>query len=324
MPFMNLTYGLIVHEDQSEKTPTVKMPDISKSIQNVIVDNDRSDRLKLAPGETKDIVTTARATTFDGTTEVSVLWHIDAGDNVRYIWTGTGTNPNFRTNRNIGGSATTEVTMTRLTPYVIRVAQTAGTTWTLGSVSTGDTLKIEKTTDAFTSPFNTNNQGRTFTVQAKGANYIDVIDNGTASLDSAIVLGTDFAFALRVFSSSGVKIGDTVSISGSINPSNQGKFTIVDVSPDYIEVVNPFAYEETFLYGSNNITVYDHLIGYLHLRATGPISVRYDAQTEWASKGRLGNEVLMLESPSSYKIQAKNDDPVSDVIISVQYGTVLQ
>lgn len=324
MPFLNLNYGLIIYEDQTDKNPQVKLPDITKSIQGVQVDNDKSERVHLAPGEVKDVVVTMRALAWDNTTQLIVDRYIGTGDNVRLKWTGTGTAPAFRTNRNIGGAADTVVNMTRITPYVVRIQNVGGTVWTLGSVANGDTLKFEKSTDAFTSPFNVNNLGKTFMIQAKGADYIDFVDNGTASLDTGVTLGSDFAFALRAYSPGPVKISDTLTVSGAgINPSNTGKFNIVDVSPDYIELVNPFGQPETFLYGTNALTVYDYLIGFLHLRASGPIGLRYDAQTEWANKDRFGPEVLVIESPSAYRIQARNNDPTEDITISVQHARVI-
>lgn len=324
MPFLNLSYALIVYEDQSDKNPLVKVPDIARSIAGVQVDNDKSDRIALAPGEVKDVAVTMRTVAWDATTELTVDRYLATGDNVRLKWTGTGAAPAFRTNRSIGGAANTVISMTRVTPYVVRITQTGGTAWALGSVINGDILKFEKNTDVFTSPFNANNLGRTFMVQAKGANYIDFVDNGTASLDTSVTLGADFAFALRVYSAGPVRTGDTLTVSGAgINPSNQGKFEIVDVSPDYIELVNPFGQAETFLYGSNSLTIYDYLIGFLHLRSNGPVGIRYDNQTEWAAKDRLGYEVLILESPSAYRVQARNNDPTQDITISVQYGRVI-
>lgn len=324
MPFLNLNYGLMIFEDQTDRNPQIKLPDITKSVQGVTVTNDRSERTQLGPGETQDILVTSRTLGSDSTTQFIVDRYAALGSNVRLKWTGTGTAPAFRTNRAIGGGVTTSVTLTRVTPYVVRFTNTAGTAWTLGSVAIGDTLKIEKTTDIFTSPFSTTNQGKAFTVQSKGAGYVDVIDNGLAALDSAIVLGAAFEFALRVFSAGPVKIGDTLTTSGAgINPSNQGKFEIVDLSYDYVEIVNPFGEPETWLVGSNVFTVYDYLIGLLHLRASGPIQIRCDAQVEWQSLDRLGAEVIFLASISAYKITAYNPSPSQEVTVSAQHTQVV-
>ena len=324
MPFANINYQLVIFEDQTDRNPQIRMPDITKSIQGVNVNHDKSERITLAPGETKDIVVTSRAVAWDATTQLTTDRYLAAADGVRLKWTGTGTAPAFRTNRNIGGGATTVVDMTRISPYVVRITQSAGTAWTLGSVQNGDIIKFEKNTDTFTSPFNPTNLGKSFSVQAKGANYIDFVDNGTAALDTAVTIGTDFAFALRVFSNGPVKIGDTLTISGAgINPSNHGKFEIVDLSTDYIEIINPFSEPETFLYGTNAITVYDYLIGLLHLRASGPVRVKYDNQVEWMLLDRLGAEVILLASVCSYRIQANNNDPSQEIEISVQHARVI-
>jgi len=312
----------MLYDDPSTRNPKIKLLDIAKCFQGVIVDNDKSDRLTLAPGETKDIMVTTRALLWDPTTQLTFDRYLATGSNVRIRWTGTGTAPAFRTNRNIGGGATTTVDMTRVSPYAVRITQSAGTAWTLGSVQVGDWIKFEKNTDAFASPFSATNQGGTHQVQAKGANYIDFVDNGVAALDSAIVLGASFAFAVRVFSTGPVKAGDTIEIAGSgINPSNYGRFEIVDVSPDYIEIINPYSQAETVLYGTNSLTVYEYLIGFVHLRASGAIRIKSGDQVEWARLERLGGEALFLGSLNTFRLQANNDG-LEDVVISIQYARV--
>jgi hypothetical protein len=243
---------------------------------------------------------------------------------MRIVWTGTGTNPVFRVLRSIGGSATTTVSISRVTPYVARIQNIGGTSWSgLASVQVNDLLRFEKTTDSFTSPFSSTNQGKTYRIQAKGADYIDFVDNGEVSLDSNIVLGANFAFALRVISPSPVKINDIIEIEGAgINPSNIGKFTVTDVSSDYIEIINPLGYPETVLYGTNSLIVYEHLIGFLHLRSNGRIHLKFGNQTEWVAIEKLGTEAIFLGSICTHKIQAKNDN-LDPVTISLQYASVL-
>ena len=322
MAYLNFNYGLMVAEDSSDINPKVRMPDITKSIQGVVVGNDKSDRITLGPGESKDIVVTARALAWDASTQLQFDRYISSGDNMRIKWTGTGTNPGFRTARNIAGGATTAVSISRVSPYVARVSVISGTAWSLATVQVGDLLRFEKNTDSFTSPFSPTNLGKTFQVQAKGATYIDFVDNGEASQDANVTLGASFGFALRVMSTGPTKIGDTLELSGpTLNLSNAGKYTIVDVSSDYIEVVNPYGVNETVTYSSNSMNVYDYLIGFVHLRATGKFKMRFGGQAEWATVDRLGNEALFIASVSTYKIEAKNDG--SDTItISVQHAMV--
>lgn len=322
MPYLNFTSGLLIYEDEHEKNPKVKLPDIEQSITKVMVGNDKSDRLSLSPGDVKDIIVTTRTISWDSTTQLIIERYLSTQDNVRIRWSGTGTNPAFTTNRNIGGDATTAVSITRVTPYVARVTQTGGTAWNLANVQVGDLVKFEKSTDAFTSPFSTANTGTAFKVQAKGANYIDFIDNGIAALDSSIVLGASFSFALRAYAPGPTKVGDTLEITGgTFNLANQGKFLIVDVSPDYIEIINAFVAPETILFTVNTAFVYEFLIGFIHLRSSDRIKIRFNAQTDWVVLDRLGAIAIMISSVCAYKIQAYNDG-LGPVTISIQYAKV--
>jgi hypothetical protein len=161
-----------------------------------------------------------------------------------------------------------------------------------------------------------------FKVQAKGANYIDFIDNGIAALDTAIVLGANFSFAVRVYANGPTKINDTIEIKGSnFNLANHGKFLIVDVSPDYVEFINPYVAPETVLFVTNSAAIYEYLIGFVHLRSSDSLKVRFNAETEWVQINRLGDKGLFIGSTCAYKIQAYNDG-LDSVTVSVQYAKV--
>lgn len=325
MPHLNLNFQALIYEDISERNPLIRLPDLSKSIQGVSVQYDKSDRILLNPSEAKDIAVTTRALAFDSTTQLSFERPIENDDRLRIKWTGTGTNPVFRTLRALGGDATTVVSIARVSPYVARIQVQSGTAWTTGPVQVGDLLRFEPNTDDLTSPFSETNVGKTYQIQSKGSNYLDFIDNGQASLDSNITLGADFASVLRVLSTGPVKIGDTLEVSGTdINPSNHGKFTLTDVSSDYVEIISPFGAEQSVLWDSSDalFTVYEYLIGWVLARGTGPFKIRFGAQQQWAQVDRIGDTALLLCSVSTYKIEAMNDslDPVE---ISIQHAKVV-
>jgi hypothetical protein len=318
MAFMNINYQLLIAEDSSSKNPNIRLPDITNNIDQIPVSQDRSDRIILYPSETKTLSTTARVLPWDNTTSLSFVRPYESDDTMRLQWLGTGTNPAFRTLRSIGGGATTEVSVTIITPYVKRIQNVAGTAWSLASVQVGDYIKFEKTTQTFASPFSETNQGQTYLVQSKGADFIDFVDNSQASIESAVVLGADFAFALRVFTPGAVRIGDTVAINGLANQSNHGKFEVVGVSPDYIEFVSPLGVTETLTYTSNNFVIYDYLIGFVHLRAFDSILLRFGAQTEWLTLSKMKNQqAIFFGSANTYQIEAKNDGSFP-VEISIQ------
>lgn len=318
MAFLNINYQMLIAEDISSKNPSIRMPDITNHIDHIPVSQDKSDRITLYPSETKTISTTSRPLAWDNTTELSFVRPFADQDIFRLVWTSTGTNPVFRTNRSIVGDATTTVSVTILTPYVKRIQVTAGTAWSTTTVQPGDYIKFEKTSQSFTSPFSETNQGQTFLVQAKGTDYIDFVDNSQASIETSVILGTDSDFAVRVFTSGPVRIGDTLSVSSSANLSNQGKFQITNVSPDYVEFVAPLGVEETLNYDSLSFVIYDYLIGFLHLRASDSVQLRFGSQTEWLNLSKLKNiQALFFGSVNSYLIEAKNDGNVP-IEISVQ------
>jgi hypothetical protein len=324
MPFLNLNYQLLMYEDPNPKDPKIRTPDISRDIQQVCVSKPKSDSFIIYPNEVQTILTTQRSLSFGPSTQIAIARPFATQDYVRLTYTGTGTNPVFRTSRAIGGDATSEVSITRLTPYVARIQNTAGTAWTLSSVLTNDIFKIEKTTDTFTSPFDPIYQGHSLVVQAKGSDYIDVIDNGLfPELPVAVVLGADFAFVLSVFSPGPVRIGDSIEVSGAgIHPANHGKYIISDIAPTYIEIVNPYAVTETFLYSTtNSIIAYDRLVGFVLIRGDTTFKVRVGNATEWTICDRLGPESLYMSSNRTSKIEASNDGPDA-VTLSVIYASI--
>ena len=331
MPFLNFDYNLLVYEDLDPKNPNARIADMTQKYDQVPAERDHSDRLVVYPGEIKDIAVTSRVLSWDSSTELSISRPLAADENIiRMSHTGVGSAPIFRTNRNILGDATTSVAITRVTGYVARIQNISGLAWDLSSVQVGDEIRFEKTTDAITSPFAANNQGRHFTVQAKGADYIDFVDNNAISTETSVTLGSNFSYVLKVVSATPVKArksgpggvlvhqGDFFEISGAgINLSNHGKFEILDVSDDFIEYGHPQATDETFLLGTNSLAIYEYLVGFVHIRSTGAFRVRFDTQTEWTTVGKIANTAVFMGSVCAHKIQVLNHMEDS-VEISIQ------
>lgn len=320
MSLMNLKINLLIYEDPQTTSPKIRTPDLEREYMQVAVNRPKSDEHYLAPGESAIIAATSRALTMDNTTQFAIERPRTAEDIIRLRWTGTGVAPGFRLKRNIGIDATTEVSMTRVAPNTVRLASTAGTAINTAAVVVGDILKMERSTDAFASVFNQVNTGVYWQVQAKGSGYIDFLDNGAAALDSALVLGASFDQQLRVLSPGPVRLGDTVELSG-LNLGNVNKYTISDYSSDYIEYVNPFAVAETFTV-SNNVAVYDRLIGFLFVRSTGAFKLKMNSQSEGTKYGLLQGEALFMGSVEAHTIEATNDG--SDTIrVTLQHASLL-
>jgi len=328
MSFLNLNYGFISYQDrQNSKNPQIKTADISRCDNEVCASSPGGQTFNIGPGEVYTIATTQRSIAWDATTQLHFQRYLAGSDAFRILWTGTGTAPAFRADRAIAGDATTTVTITRVTPYVARITNVSGTAWDTSRIQNGDILKFERNTDTFTSPFSSPNLGQAYIIQTSTSTTIDFVDNGQSALDANITLGTNFSFALEVFSAQGVKIGDTIEIPNTSNahPSNWGKFTVTDVSAQYLEIVSPLGLDQTILYSPTAPTavVYDHVIGFLHARTVGSggFKMRFDNQTAWTNYTPLLQEAFFLGSVRTYSIQASNDGP-NPITLSVQYSTV--
>lgn len=323
MATLNVGYSVLIFEDcNNTKNPDVRLPDITRNIEGIQVDFDKSERCAIYTNEIKDIVTTQRTVAWDSTTQLQFVRPVVGSNTMRIFYTGTGTAPAFRTKRAIAGDVDTTVSITRVTDYVARIQNTSGTVWSLGTVQTNDLIRFEKNTQTFTSPFATINVGTQYVVQAVGADYIDFIDNGASGAESGIALGADFATALKVITQGPAKVTDIIELSGAgLNPSNYGRFEITDVSNDYIEIINPLGVEQTVLYGTNSLVIYEYLIGFVLIRASGPIKIRVNAQSEWMPINRLGAEAIFFGSVLAHKIQAMNEMP-NPVSISIQHAMV--
>ena len=319
MSFLNLEYHSIIFEDASVTQPKLRSGgDIERAQSGISISRPKVDSADLEPGDSATLISTTRALAQDGTTQYSLGRPLALLDTIRLSWTGTGTNPVFRTKRALGIDATTAVTMTRIAPGTVRITATAGTPINTAGVQVGDFLKFERDTDIFTSVFSATNKGTTWKIQSVATGVIDFLDNGSAALDSALVLGATFDMQMRVFSVGPVKIGDTVALGAALNTGNQGAFKIMDVSPDYLEFVNPFAVAQTFLQNSN-VVVYDRLIGFLLMRAPCQFAVAINGGAPVTCLA-LGGEAIHLSTASAYRVDVSNPG-TTPVTVTVQYAS---
>ena len=328
MTMLNLNYSVLIYQDSNNPSnPKIRDVDITRQDNQVCVSSPGGQTWTLYPGDVATIATTLRSLSWDNTTQLHFQRYLTGSDNLRMLWTGTGTAPAFKVDRAIGGDATTTVSISRVTPYVARITNVSGTAWDTSRIQNGDVLKFERNTDTFTSPFSASNLGQSYVIQTASSTTIDFVDNGSVALDTNIALGSAFSFALEAFSAQGVKIGDTleVPVASNAHPSNQGRFTVVDVSPTYLEVVSPLGLDQIITYNPTAPTaiVYDRIIGFLHARSvkTGSFKLRFDNNTAWTTYDSLLDEAFFLGSVRTYQIQASNDGP-NPVVLSVQYSTV--
>jgi DNA-directed RNA polymerase subunit L len=322
MSHMNLNLGIIAYEDASTTSPKIKSLDYSASFTGVMISGEKTNRVEnIAPGETVTLATTARTLTQDNTTVYAIEHPLSQEDSIVRLKYVSGATPGFATKRAIGTDATSIITISRVNSVTSRIKCVGGTMMSTAAVVVGDILKIEKSTDSFLSLFAAQSQGA-FTVLSKGADYIDVNDNGLMATDTGIVLGSSFDFQLRVFSLGPVKINDVLEIMGvGQNPNNMGKYPIYDISHDYVQIVNPYAVDLSFT-NTSNIQVYSGLMGFLFIRASDQISIKVNEGSP-TKITRFGNgQAIFIGSVNAFKVELVNEgtEPVS---VSAFYSSVV-
>lgn len=234
----------------------------------------------LSPFESKTLVSTRRTSALSNTTGLQVSQPISSLTTTwRLSWTGAGTDPQFRIARALSTSALTAITITRLSDTIVRLSQATAPLST-SAIAIGDYLLIEKTTDSFTSPFATSNQGTPVKVVGKTSTTIDVQDNGFMVAETAVVLGADFAQVLKVFSSAGVQVNDTLVIkSTALNAGNRGEFKVTAVSSDYVEIeASSLVLESVTGVVATDLYFADEVIRFLAVSASGQVKITIDGE----------------------------------------------
>ena len=321
MSHMNLSLGIITYEDQNVNSPQVRTLDISRSMLGIPVSGEQTSKIEnLAPGESRIVAATTRTLTQDNTSQYEIYhpWAADVST-VRLQNIG-GTASGFATKRNLGIDATTTISITRINPATCRVHSVAGTALNTTAVQVGDILKFEKTTDFFVSAFAVINQAG-FRVLAKGAGYIDVAEDGVMSEDQSVTLGSTYDMQMRCSSNGTVKVNDILEIMGTNqNPNNIGKFKLLNVSYDYVEFSNPYAVDLIFT-NSNNIQVYDRLMGFVFIRAIAPVTVIINEGAPMKIERLGGQEALFFGSVQAFKIELLNEETMA-TSATVHYSSV--
>jgi hypothetical protein len=231
---LNFSLSRIAFSDSGVITnnPTLRSYDWVTQGQGLCVRDTHSLDTTVQPGQSVLLKSTERTVTADGTTSMSVSHAIFANDVMMYRYTGTGAAPGFRTNRAIGGDATTIISVSLLGTTAAVFTQSGGTAMDFSSVIIGDNVFLQPTNDTVTSPFNVSSTGlypgSLLTVIDKNSTSITVKNPGTLVTET-ITLGANFSDSFRVFSGSGVQINDSVSFDPTCALNIQNKSGHLDV-----------------------------------------------------------------------------------------------
>lgn len=291
MSFLNVNLGLLAYQDgPSTNQPRLRLADLQWSLQGITTNNFKNIPISLAPGETQTITTTARtltvspSDTFEVTNLGSGIMRV-AGDFVP------------RTGRAYG-DGTTQWTTTK-SGSAVKMQAVGGTMPTFAGMSVGDQITIA-------AGFNPLNQG-TFIILSKGADYVEFV-NPYAEAEVA-VMGT-----LYIYSPGPVQKGDTLDITASeFAFPNQGSFSIVAVTDQYIDVLNPNVFPQSVTNVNDGFTIYQSAFKWMALMVDRKIFVGLNGdapgkvEVEPAVEGDLAkNPGMFVKRGKVFEVQLKN------------------
>jgi hypothetical protein len=244
---MNVLVHLNAYKDSmASNNPSLNNFKWTRQLEGLEADKAQSIEFSLAPGESRILFNGQRALSNDNTSVFDVDQKAGSSVNTYVLTSIGGSAPQFRTSRTIGSDATTEVTVSTVGELTTFKA-TGGTVYSMTSVSVGDEVLVGPV-------FNAGNQGK-FKILAKTSDSFTVSNaNGTA--ETSIVLGSGYEDEIRIFSSSGVQVGDKLKIGNGFSDIAQNTYEITAVTDISVEFYSsPTLPPETGIVGPN-ITVY--------------------------------------------------------------------
>lgn len=224
----------------------------------------------LKPMQTQSLIQAPPTLTYTTSTNWSVSYPLAADGSTARLSAAPGT---FRGLRALAMSPSSVVSVIRLSDTVARIVLTTSP-WSTTDVQIGDQLFIERTTDSFTSPFATANQGLFLTVVGKSSTSIDIADNGVLVPDPSVSLNAQYATAIKVLTSN-VLPNDVLYVYSSLfGYANKGKFVITTASDSYVEFINSSATAETVTtVQAGGILVGRNVAQYLFLTASSSVEI---------------------------------------------------
>lgn len=196
----------------------------TREITSAAISSALSETFQVQPGATQSLFSGTVSLTQDNTTEYSLAL-VPATSSTYQLTNTSGTAPGFRTLRTIGTDATSQVT-TSLNGTVETFTFTGGTLPDLSSVVPGDQVLVG-------SNFNQLNQG-IFTIIATTSTSVSVV-NSTGYIEGPITLGSGFATQFRIFSGTGVQVGNTLVIDSGFSPVSFGSYEITQATDYYLQ-----------------------------------------------------------------------------------------
>jgi hypothetical protein len=283
---LNFSLSRIAYADCGAigNNPTLRSFDFTTQENGLLVKDASVIGSTIQPGQSITLKSNERPLTSDATSTFQVDIPLIGNDIVRYRYAGVGTAPAFRVSRAIGTGATTQLNIALSGNSAAVITCTSGTVPLFDNIQVGDNLFLQASDNSFTSPFNINNTslypGILYTVIDKSSTSVTIRNPGNI-IPETVALGANFADVLRVFSGSGVQLGDSVMFDSTCNLNVQnksGQFNVCMVTDRDVYLLNTAAVVSApvALGGimGDPVRVFSDIISFIVVDADGEVTLR--------------------------------------------------
>lgn len=283
---LNFSFNRIAFSDGGVvgNNPTLRSFDWVTQESSIPVRDTYSFDSTVLPGQSVSLKSSERTLFSDTTTTMKVDVPVLGNDVVRYRYTGTGASPVFRTNRSLGIDATTQLTVALSGNSAAVVTCTGGTSPTFNNIQVGDSVYIQPSDNVFVNSFSVSNTsvypGVLYTVIDKNSSSFTIRNPGNL-VPETVLLGSSYADSIRVFSSVGVQINDSIMFDSTCNLNIQnkaGQFDVFMVTDRDLYVLNTSAVINAPValggISGSPIRVFSDIISFIAIDADGEITLR--------------------------------------------------
>ncbi|MCS7092611.1 MAG: hypothetical protein NZM26_04635, partial [Patescibacteria group bacterium] len=214
-------------DNNPSNNPMLRQFDLTYKMFGISAKNPEQRPYSIPAGASQVIYDGTRTTAIDSTTSFDVSKPYLDKSVYRITWNGSGTAPNFRTDRLIGVTTATQFTISTNGP-IATFTHAAGP-FSSTNIQVGDILLVQE--GAGTSVAN---QGR-FVIVAKTTSTFSIQNPDAAAETFTVLDPSKFLIYSNGGSNNQVQIGDGILISSGFSAATFGSYTVLEVTPTWVE-----------------------------------------------------------------------------------------
>ncbi len=326
---MRMLVQLLAYDDASPTSaPRRRSVDWTRLLQDVTVGRPAEREYDLQPLEEKTIWDGTRTTSFDETTELTLALSTLAADRYRLSWTGNGTNPEFRIDREFNAGSC-DIAFEVNANATVTVSANVGAP-NFADVEIGDTVLVPGlATGDPDGPFDSLNVGYWIVLATTEDTFTMRRPTGESFSGETEQVTVPTNLDLQVFSSDRVQVGDTVQISAGFAQSARRAYQVQAVTTTTLDIQcsEAIAEEEEIVPGADSFAVYSDAKHYVYIETTGDCVARFngntgdhDAFAPTVAEDGTVQPGMLLKTGTAWKLVLVNKSGASITVFTVGIG----